>query len=367
MSEQRKISSKKVLRFSIGAALVIIFMIALAAASNRQNNDTIKDIDVTLNEDHDFNFLDKKDIVNLLINSRHIDLKTTTIDKLDLKKMEEVAKTNPWVKAAEVFVDNREVLKVNITQREPIARLFDVNGASYYMDGTLHTMPVSVGYSYPAPVFTNVPVLAKDSLRNGLNAKIAYLSERIGRDSFWHAQITQIEVQPDQTFIMVPLFGDQKIMIGDTSNIDEKLSNLFAFYKNISSKIGWDKYQVLNLRFKGQVVASPSVGWTPPKVTNTDTANFEGPPIAITNTVKPALPVVQQQEKKEEKPISKPVINKDIAKKQVVAKPKVTTTTKPVVQAKKPAVKKEEKSTAKQDKNAKSPKYIYPGKKSGNH
>jgi cell division protein FtsQ len=386
MSEQRKISKRKVLRFSIGAVLVIVFMIALVAASNRQNTDLIKGIEVNLNEDHDFAFLKSEDIVNLLVNSRHIDLKKTEIDKLDLKLMEDIAKTNPWVERAEVFVDNREILKVNITQREPIARLFDVNGGSYYMDSTLHRMPVSPGYSYAVPVFTDVPAIPKDSVQNVLNAKIAFLSERIGRDSFWHAQVTQIEVQPDQTFIMIPLFGDQKIMLGDTSNIDAKLSNLLAFYKNISTKIGWDKYQVLDVRFKGQVVASPSIGWTPPKIADTSSnENLEGPPIASTATI--ATPVLAaavkvatapKPEVKVVKPIVKPAAPKTIAAKvtspkKVVVRPKPaapsknvahakTTAKKVTIPAKKKTVEKK-KVTEKKEKDAKSPKYIYQGKK----
>jgi cell division protein FtsQ len=38
MSEERKISSKKVLRFAIGALLVAVFMVALVAASRQQNS-----------------------------------------------------------------------------------------------------------------------------------------------------------------------------------------------------------------------------------------------------------------------------------------------------------------------------------------
>lgn len=365
MSEQKKISSKKVLRFSIGAILVIIFMVALVAASNQQNRETIKGLEVSLNDDQEFSFLQREDIEKLLLKSRNIDLKNTSIDKLDLRLMEEIAKTNPWVEKAEIFVDNREILKVNITQREPVARLFDMNGNSYYMDSSLHRMPVGIGYAYAAPVFTAVPFIKNDSIRKALDTKIAYLSERIGSDSFWSAQITQIEVQPDQTFIMIPLFGDQKILLGDTAGLDHKLNNLLAFYKNISNKIGWDKYQTLDVRYEGQVVASPSVGWTPPKVADTAIGDLEGPPVVpIATVVKPAAPVVNQAVKAAQ-PLVKPTVNKAVIQRKVIAKPNTTTVKKhSTVQAKAPDNKK--KTTPKSDKNAPSPKYIYQGKK-GNH
>lgn len=377
MSEQKKISTKKVFRFLIGAVLVAVFAVALIAASRQQNNKTIKGLEVRLNDDKELNFLQKKDIETLLLKNRNIRLTQTPVANLDLRLMEEIARTNPWVAKADIYVDNRQVLQVSITQREPVVRIFDINGASYYMDSALYTMPVGVGYAYAAPVFTNVPVLRNDSMNTVLRKKIAYMSEMIGRDSFWHAQVTQVEVQPDQTFVLTPLFGNQKIMVGDTDRIKDKLDNVFAFYKNVSNKIGWDKYQMLDARFKGQIVASPAIGYVPPKVTDTAAIPFDDPnkaataatvaPVAVKPVVaKPATaasvahtsvakPVVKQSVKNTAKP--KPTVPSGVKARQVLqatAKPKINKDKKEV-------------KTNKTKTEAQKPKYIYPGKSSGNH
>jgi cell division protein FtsQ len=375
MSETKKISVKKVLRFGIGALLVAIFLVTLIAASYEQSHNPIKGLEVHLNDENDFSFLQRKDIETLLLKNRHIDLARTSIDNLDLRQMEAIAKTNPWVAKADIYVDNRQVLQVNITQREPVARIFDVNGGSYYMDSILHTMPVSNGYSYPAPVFTNVPVLRNDSANNALRAKIGFLSNVIGTDSFWHAQITQIEVQPDQTFVLIPLFGNQRILLGDTSNTKGKLGHLFAFYKNVSAKIGWDKYETFDLRFKDQVVASPSIGWIPPKVT--DTASLELAPAtaaAIKTETTPvaatAKPTPAKTEPAKQAPAKAAVTKAAPAARSKPAKT-VPAKEKQVVQAKHtPAKDKKETKADKGNKpNSKtqSPKYIYQGKKTGNN
>lgn len=370
MSEARKISSKKVLRFAIGTLLVAIFMVALLAASRQQNEKAIKGMEIHLNDEHEFSFLQRKDIETLLLRNRNINLTQTAISKLDLRLMENIARTNPWVAKADIFVDNRQVLQVSILQREPVARIFDSNGGSYYMDSLLNTMPVSQGYAYATPVFTNVPILPIDSLRRGLYQKIVYLSEVIGRDSFWHAQVTQIEVQPDQSFVMIPLFGNQRILIGDTVNVHEKLEHLFAFYKNVSGKVGWDKYETLDVRYKNQIVASPSIGWIPPKATDTTTL-FEGPVIAPaanttivpkTTMAKPAtaIPIVAKP---------KPVLKPTVAVPHVVVKVKpAVVKPKNVVQASsKPKDKKVGTKTNTEKTKTQSPKYIYSGKHSGNH
>jgi cell division protein FtsQ len=375
MSEERKISSKKVLRFAIGALLVAIFMVALVAASRQQNSKAIKGMEVHLNDEHEFSFLQRKDIETLLLRNRNINLSQTAIAKLDLRLMEDIARTNPWVAKADIFVDNRQVLQVNITQREPVARIFNTNGGSYYMDSLLNTMPVSQGYAYPAPVFTNVPVSRNDSIQRNLHKKIAYLSEVIGRDSFWHAQVTQIGVQPDQTFVLIPLFGNQRILIGDTINVQEKLGHLFAFYKNVSGKIGWDKYETLDVRFKDQVVASPSIGWIPPKATDTTTAIIEGPdPKASVSTSAAIKPAVAKPAVQTAKPVihavakQKPTLKPAVVKQNIIKAKPATVKPKSVVQASSKAKEKKKEAVTNKDKTkTQSPKYIYPGKHSGNH
>lgn len=374
MDEKKNISTKKVARFAVGSMLVLIFMVALIAASRYQADKAIKGVNVHLNDDKEYSFLQRKDIEKLLLDNRHIDLARTSISKLDLKQMEAIARTHPWVANADIYVDNRQLLQVSITQREPLARIFDHNGASYYLDSTLHTMPAQgVGYAYAAPVFTNVPVVRNDSQSRVLYSKIAYMSKLLSSDSFWQAQITQIEVQPDQTFVLTPLFGNQRILAGDTSRMPEKLSHLFAFYKNVSGKIGWDKYETLDIRYKDQVIASPSIGWIPPRVSDTAAAIPEGPaPTANHGVVTPALAAAAATPARA-KPAAdtrsaKASVKAAVIKQEAIRKktgPAVKPGEKTVAQAsaRKPEAKKDVKKNTKE----KTPKYLYPGKQTGKH
>lgn len=375
MGEQRNISTKKVIRFSVGALLVGIFMVALVAASNRQDSKTIRGLEVKLNDAQEYSFLQKKDVEQLLLRSRSISLTQATLATIDLRQMEAAAMTNPWVEKADIFIDNRQVLQVNITQRTPVARIFTVNGASYYMDSSLHTMPVSPGFAFAAPVFTNVPVLRNDSMSRALNRKLVYMSETISRDSFWRAQITQVEVQPDQSFVLITLLGNQRILAGDTARMPEKLSNLLAFYRNISNKIGWDKYETLDIRYKGQVVASPSIGWTPPRTPDT-TSVFNGAAVAA-STAAPANPAVAKPDIRQAAVTRPSAALTSASRKPAPPKQKPTelrekprSAAQALARQPKPARQdKQSKQDQKKTKDTKtqSPKYIYPGKHAGNH
>jgi hypothetical protein len=69
------------------------------------------------------------------------------------------------------------------------------------------------------------------------------------------AQIEQVDITPERSFEMIPKIGNQVIVFGSAENYAEKFSNLFTFYKNVQSKIGWSKYSVLNVSYKDQVIA----------------------------------------------------------------------------------------------------------------
>lgn len=300
MEEKRNKSFKKPLRIALSIIVVSLFLFTLVTASVNQKSKFLNEEPIIhLNDENEFSFLQKKEVKRWLLEDRNINLTATKIEDLDLKEMEKIAASNPWVANAEIYLDNQRRLHIDITQRYPVARIFDRKGVSFYIDKSRNVMPISFGYTYPAVVFTNVPTFKSEVDEDRVMAKIAYLGNRINSDSFWKAQITQIEMQDDESFVAASLLGNQKIIIGDTSNLNEKLNNLFVFYKNISSEIGWNTYEVYDLRFKGQIITSPSVNQFVPRIISS-----EKPGSADSNKVKEVL--ATNIKKKENTKVSPP-------------------------------------------------------------
>lgn len=264
MSEKRKISVRKVLQFIVTIIVVTGCVVAVMSASRRQEDKHVKAVDIRIRNEHSCRFLDREEVKQLLLIRRHIDPMNMPVGDIDVRQMEAIAKSNPWVDAAEVFVDNAAVLHVNLTQRVPVVRVFSTDGSSYYLDSARQELPLSDRYSHYVSVVTGVPQLRKDSFGNSIRAQILAVSSFIGKDTFWNAQIGEISMNADREFELVPVLGKHRILIGDTSRLADKFSNLFAFYRKVLNRIGWDKYEVLDLRFNGQVLASPALAWKVP-------------------------------------------------------------------------------------------------------
>ena len=69
------------------------------------------------------------------------------------------------------------------------------------------------------------------------------------------AMIYQIDITPQRLFEMIPKIGNQLIVFGDATDVDAKLQKLKLFYKEVVVKAGWNKYSVINVQYKNQVVA----------------------------------------------------------------------------------------------------------------
>lgn len=262
MNIKRKISWRKILQTVVTIVVVTGCCIAVLSAAEIQQKRKISGLKISIENDQ-YHFIDKAGIKRMLM-ARHIDAAHTNLAKLNVAQIESTIRSIPWVDKAQVYIDNAKTLNISVTQRVPVARVFDQAGNSYYVDKTLKTMPLSDRYTHYTTVVTNVPVFTNDSLDRNFKASIVAMVKHIDTDSFWSAQISQIMVNDSMEFELMPILGNHFIKFGDTTRLKEKFNNLFAFYTKVLNRVGWDKYEVLDVRFNKQVVASPALPWKVP-------------------------------------------------------------------------------------------------------
>lgn len=264
MERKRKISFRKVFRFLLTLTVSAGSIAAILSASKKQDAGHIKNIHFTVTNEAQYQFLDKKTVEHDLITKNNIVAGSTVLSAINATAIEAMALKNPWVAKAQVYLDNQRDLHINLTQRIPAARVFFENGKSCYLDTALHVLPLSPQFSYYTTVVTNLPEYNNDSSNRRVRGQVVSLVNYVDHHPFWRGQIEHIAVTPDGKFEMYPLLGSHRIIFGDTTMMAAKFDRLFGFYKNVLNKIGWDKYRLLDLRYRGQIIASPSLPWKKP-------------------------------------------------------------------------------------------------------
>lgn len=257
MENNKRYSFKKILAVTAWILLGCTSVVLLVAAIRKKDSEHCKAIKIDISGADNNLFVDEADIMNSIKSIEKENPVGKSIGSFNLKKMEDELEKNIWVKGAELFFDNNEVLRVNVQEREPIARIFTTGGNTFYIDRELTMLPLSEKFSARLPVFTNFPsdtkVLSKpDSI---LLNDIKEVSLAIRKDSFCMALVDQVDITARREFEMMPKIGNQLIVFGNGSDVEEKFTRLKLFYKEVMAKAGWGDYSVINVQYKNQVVA----------------------------------------------------------------------------------------------------------------
>lgn len=233
----------------------------LIAAINHKNSSICGGLAVEINNGAKANFLNKKDVSQILEAGGLNLMQNKKISSIDLQKLENLLRKNSWIRDAQLYFDNNQILKVRIQERAAAARIFTVSGNSYLIDSNGVQLPLAPHNVFHLPVFTGYPEekfgLHKDST---LDRQIKDLAVFLDTDPFWSNQIQEVNILSDKNFRMIPLIGNQVIEFGDGTNYENKFQRLFIFYKQVLVKTGFSKYASIKLAFDGQIVATRNGG-----------------------------------------------------------------------------------------------------------
>lgn len=246
----KNLNWKKIFINTVWVLSLIGVLVLLGASIRQKKNKRIQGVVVEIKGAEKHMFIDEQDVLNIINESAPVIGRP--LRGVKLRKLEHLVEKNPWVNNAEMFFDNQYLLQVNIVEKEPIARVFETNGQSYYLDTAMNKLPLSNKLSARVPVFTGFPSTKK--IDTALVQSVIQLATLVNADSFLTAQIAQIDIIPNRQFEMIPVIGDHLIAFGDVADAADKLNRLKAFYQAAWLQHGLNTYKVISLKYKGQVV-----------------------------------------------------------------------------------------------------------------
>jgi cell division protein FtsQ len=242
----------KVIWAIAAAALIVLFVFAWKAKGQKK----CTGVQIELVGDNTaVLFLDEAEIKRMLAEQG---VKVgVPILQLNLVQLEQSLSKTKWVRHAEIFIDNLQQVQVRIEQRAPIARVFTASGNSFYVDSTATRLPLKQLSVMRLPIVTGFPsdqvILSKPD--SALLNDVIQLVKMVRSDSFFTAQVAQLNIAPNGDFELVPTLGDHLVLLGSIENMEDKLNRLYTFYKHVWVKTGINAYQVLDCRFDHQIVA----------------------------------------------------------------------------------------------------------------
>ena len=230
-----------------------------------------KSLDIKVNHDDDLYFLNKMDIAQLIY-KKGDSIVGQPKSTVNIPAIKHALSSHSDIANAEVYITIDGRLKVEVKQRKPVLRVFNITGDSYYLDDAGQLMPLSDKYTakvlvangnipeaYAASYRCSMAEIAKDTekRKSTMLDELYAMAVYIDADEFWKAQIQQIYINSENDMEIVPTVGDQKIIFGDTVAMEEKFKKLLTFYQQGLNTTGWwKKYSTINLKFRNQIVCT---------------------------------------------------------------------------------------------------------------
>lgn len=212
-------------------------------------------------------FITEDDILHRLRMQQWVDTAQRLIIN-DLGAVETFINDMPEVDEAEVYRDLSGFVHFDVALKQVVARVFNADGSSYYIDGKGRVMPLSINYTAKVPVISGavqvspddlsaLEVIHIDSLKNKTPLPELYrLSIYVCSDAFLRSQITQIIRDQSGEYFLIPRVGNHVIEFGHCVDERDKFENLKIFYKEALKKVNGNIYDTISLKYSDQVVCS---------------------------------------------------------------------------------------------------------------
>lgn len=257
----------KIKKIVLWGIVAIYLFVVSGFISIQQHNTLCNKVNVVVADSLQRRFIKKSDIIEILNKNNKVCL-GTPIKKINTDEIEQLVLNNTIIKDCKVFTTVDGKINIEIGQREPIVRIIDGQGQSYYLDingsiinksrrFTPHLLVVN-GH-IRTPFYLNKVENIFDKKYDGKANKlrdIYTLANFINNDDFWSAQIEQLYVNSKGEFEMVPRVGPHIIILGSIDDYEAKFDKLWLFYNEGLKNVGWNQYQKINLKYKDQIVCT---------------------------------------------------------------------------------------------------------------
>lgn len=257
LSDRKMKAFKKLGMLLLWVMLCFGLVFTIAFTNKQEKNIRAKKVIIQIFPEN-LEFFNRKKVIKTISENGNLeDISNTKIEDINTGYLESKLIENTFLQDAKVYNDLSGNVYIKINQREPILRLYRFNGVNYYIDKFGVKFQTSNNFTAHVPIANgNIFERSKpgDTVYSFVAKQLYHIASYVDKQIFWKAQIAQIFVTRDNEFILIPKIGNHQIIFGDANNLETKFEKLFVFYKEGLSRVGWNKYKTIDVRFDKQVV-----------------------------------------------------------------------------------------------------------------
>lgn len=171
------------------------------------------------------------------------------IPTIDTKKIESYLKGFPQFEDVVCTFTTSGRLNVKVTPMVPELRVFE-DSASYYINKDGKRMDSKASF------FVDVPVVRGKFNEHFRPEYVLPVTRFVAADPVLSRLVGMVQADGPDNILLIPRIHGHVINFGDTNRLAEKRRALIAVYKKVMPYKGWEEYDTISVKFRGQVVAT---------------------------------------------------------------------------------------------------------------
>ena len=252
------------MRKALNILLLVFTLSAMIALSTycvyHHFHDNMKDVNLTIVKNNgflDYDYIHEK-IIDICDTANNNQVMMIPVDSVV-----NYLKTNPWITKVKAGINLKAYLDVTIEECEPIARMYNKQGKSVYIDEKGDMYPsdnkyvphllVASGINFSANKLGNV----NDEIYANTNLQETFtLIKEVLDDDYSKSRVRQIHYDKKKKYIFSVNNTNIIVIFGDVNYIGEKLLKMKHFFDKMQGNPELDNYKEINLNYKNQVVCT---------------------------------------------------------------------------------------------------------------
>ncbi|MBR5333043.1 MAG: hypothetical protein IKV32_07095 [Muribaculaceae bacterium] len=242
--------NKLTLLWAILSVLLIVYMVVAFTYTTRRAQESLcKGVDIVVHDQGGLEFVTVDDISHEIQNENGQFL-TKKVGEINTHKIETQLNAIDKIERANCVFFNNSRLRIDVMPLVPVARIFDDKG-SYYINREGKKMIADPRYR------VDVPIVVGNFDKQFPAVSILPLLSYITNDSTWNSLVSSVKISPrNRDIIIVPMIKGHVINFGDTTMIENKFARIKTMYKEVLPVKGWNFYDTISVKWRGQVVAT---------------------------------------------------------------------------------------------------------------
>ncbi|MDE5662842.1 MAG: hypothetical protein K2L35_02570 [Muribaculaceae bacterium] len=239
---------KNILKYSILAALLAYVGCIWVWAQEEADRHSCKGVIVSMGDRGLSDTITVRGVKSELMKypRKIVGARTSTINTLDIEKY--LMRLNNF-ENVQCFLSTNGVLNVRITPMIPEIRVFDGN-RSYYVNKDGKRIDSK------AEFYADVPIVTGRFSDSFTPQMVLPVVRFVQKDPVLNKLVAMYEVKDADNIMLVPRITGHVINFGDTTRMTEKRRMIMTAYKNIIPYKGWNEYDTISVKFRGQIVAT---------------------------------------------------------------------------------------------------------------